>query len=177
MNTYLIATITCPDRPGIVERITEVLVQFAANWEESRMARLGGDFAGMVKIGVSQEHAEPLADALRNLSDREMTVTVKLAREPASPPTAAGALLDLRLSGADHEGIVHAVSRYLVNRGINVEEMQTQVLPAPMSAVPLFHMEARIKVPPQVALDDLQANLRAIGEDMGVDIEVQPAEQ
>jgi glycine cleavage system regulatory protein len=176
MRTYLIATITCPDRPGIVERITEVLVDFGANWEESRMARLGGDFAGMVKIGVPDESAAGLAAALRELSDAETTVTVKISQEPARSPVAEHGLFELRLSGADHEGIVHAVSRYLLDQGINVEEMETEVLPAPMSAVPLFHMEARIKVPPKLTLAELQDNLHAIGGEMGVDIEVHPAE-
>ena len=62
MKTYLVVTITCPDRPGIVERLTELLVAHAANWEESRMARLGGDFAGIVKIGVAPESVELIGE-------------------------------------------------------------------------------------------------------------------
>ena len=55
MKTHLMVTITCPDRPGIVERVTEVIESFSANWEESRMARLGGDFAGIVRVSVPAE--------------------------------------------------------------------------------------------------------------------------
>jgi glycine cleavage system regulatory protein len=172
MRTHLVVTITCPDRPGIVEQITEALVGFSANWEESRMARLGGDFAGIVKIGVSQEQADSLSEALRGLEDSETTVTVKVAHDPGASTLEGYALYELRLVGADHEGIVHTVSRYLVDQGINVEEMETQVVPAPMSASPLFQMEARIKVPPQLSLADLNANLQRIGEELGVDIEV-----
>ena len=177
MRTYLVVTLTCPDRPGIVEQITEALVGFSANWEESRMARLGGDFAGIVKIGVPQEQAESLAESLRKLGDTETTVTVKIAGEPAGPTLADYALVEFRLVGADHEGIVHTVSRYLVDQGINVEEMETQVVPAPMSASPLFQMEARLKVPPQLSLEDLDANLQRIGEELGVDIEVSPCRE
>jgi glycine cleavage system regulatory protein len=72
---------------------------------------------------------------------------------------------------------VHTVSRYLVDQGINVEEMETQVVPAPMSASPLFQMEARIKVPPRLSLADLDANLQRIGEELGVDIEVSPCRE
>ncbi len=176
MRTYLVVTITCPDRPGIVEQITEALVGFSANWEESRMARLGGDFAGIVKIGVPREQGESLSEALRGLGDSETAVTVKIAGDPASPSLEGYALVELRVAGADHEGIVHTVSRYLVEQGINVEEMETQVVPAPMSASPLFEMKARIKVPPQVLLADLDANLQGIGEELGVDIEVLPCQ-
>ncbi len=176
MKTYLVVTVTCPDRPGIVERITEVLVEHAANWEESRMARLGGDFAGIVLISVAPEKAEALVAALRALADEQMTVVVK-PTQPAADASAGGTLYDLRLTGADHEGIVHKVSAYLAGQGINVEAMETEVVPAPVTATPLFQMEAQIKVPARLTLADLQGNLARIGDELGVDIEVRPCER
>ncbi len=171
MKTYFVVTITCPDRPGIVERVTEVLVAHAANWEESRMARLGGEFAGIVLISVSADRADALADSLQSLADEQMTVVARRTQQPAD--TLAGyRLCRLHLRGADHEGIVHTVSAYLARQGINVEEMETDVVPAPITASPLFQMEAQIRVPPQLGFDDLQANLERIGEELGVDIDL-----
>lgn len=174
MKTYLVVTITCPDRPGIVERITEVLVAQEANWEESRLARLGGDFAGIVLISVAPARAETLAAALRALGSEQMTVVVKPTQPAAADALAGGTLYDLRLTGADHEGIVHKVSAYLASQGINVETMETEVVPAPMSAAPLFQMEAQIKVPARLTLADLRGNLDRIADELGVDIEVRP---
>jgi glycine cleavage system regulatory protein len=173
MKAYLIVTVTCPDRPGIVERLTDVLVAHAGNWEESRMARLGGDFAGIVKISVPDDKAEALAAALRALADDQMTVAVKVTQPAAPEPLAGYALCDLRLSGADHEGIVHTVAAYLASHGVNVEAMETEVVPAPVSASPLFQMQAQIKVPPQLPLAELNANLDRIGEELGVDLAVE----
>ena len=73
-------------------------------------------------------------------------------------------------------GVLAAVLGELRQADINVEEMETQVVPAPMSASPLFEMKARIKVPPQLSLADLDANLQGIGEELGVDIEVIPCQ-
>lgn len=176
MKTYLVVTITCPDRPGIVERITEVLVQQAANWEASRMARLGGHFAGMVLVSVAPDKADPLAAALRVLADEQMTVVVKVT-QPAADASASGTLYELRLTGADHEGIVHKVSAYLASQGINVEAMETEVVPAPVTATPLFQMEAQINVPPGLTVTELRGNLDRIGDELGVDIEVCSCEQ
>lgn len=177
MKTYLVVTITCPDRPGIVERITEVLVAQDANWEESRMARLGGDFAGIVLVSVAPARAETLAAALRALASEQMTVVVKPTQPAAADASAGGALYHLRLTGADHEGIVHTVAAYLASQGINVETMETAVVPAPMSAAPLFQMEAQIRVPLRLTFADLQANLERIGDDLAVDIQLQLYEQ
>jgi glycine cleavage system regulatory protein len=172
MKAYLVVTITCPDRPGIVERITEAMSGFAANWEESRLSRLGGDFAGIVRISVPREQAEGLAEALRALADDEFTVGIKIAEQAESATSGVDALCELRLAGADHEGIVHRISGYLAEQGVNVENMETEVSPAPVSASPLFHMEARIKVPATVSVSELRASLTHIGEELGVDIEL-----
>lgn len=176
MKTLLVVTITCPDRPGIVERITQVVVRHAANWEDSRMARLGGDFAGIVMISVAADAAEALKQSLLKLGDHETTVSVKVTQADAPRPATQQTFYEIQLTGADHEGIVHKVSAYLAGQGINVESMETRVSRAPMSAAPLFHMKALLKVPAGVAGDTLADGLRQIGESLGVDIELLPAE-
>ena len=175
MKTNLVVTVTCPDQPGIVERLTEVMVAHSANWEESRMARLGGDFAGIVKLSVPVDGAAPLAAALRAMAGEQMTVAVKVT-EPAPPAATAGyRLCVLHLTGADHEGIVHKVSAYLASRGINVESMETEVVCAPITAAPLFQMAAQINVPPGLPPTELNASLQRIAEETGVDIAIEPA--
>lgn len=175
MKSFLVVTITCPDRPGIVECVTDVVVAHGGNWEESRLARLGGDFAGIVMVSVPPERAGELSTALASLTNDEMTVAVK-ATSPGAPTKREGHMLCLlRLEGADHEGIVHDVSAYLARQGINVEAMDTQIVAAPMSATPLFHMDAQLDVPPSLTIDELRENLLQIGDQLGVGIEVTPA--
>ena len=177
MKDYLLVTVTCPDRPGIIDRVTEVIVSHSANWEESRMARLGGDFAGIARVSVPPEKADALAESLRKLADDRITVAVKAA-EPVGPDSRQGhTLCELRLSGADHEGIVHDVTDYLAGHDINVESMETEVVSAPMSGSSLFHMQAEIKIPPAVSLPELETKLQQIGEELGVDIQVRPRRQ
>jgi glycine cleavage system regulatory protein len=45
-----------------------------------------------------------------------------------------------------------------------------------MSAAPLFHMDAIIKVPPELSLAELDSSLQHIAESLGVDIDVRSAE-
>ena len=174
MTNCLVVTVTCPDHPGIVERLTDVVAEHSANWEESRMARLGGDFAGIVKIRVSPENTEALATALQTLADEELSIAVKVTQPAAGTVIQGATLCDLSLSGADHEGIVHAVAAYLAERGVNVEAMDTEVVAAPISGSPLFQMQAQIQVPPELELAELQANLEDLGQQLGFDIEVSP---
>ncbi|MHB8863988.1 MAG: glycine cleavage system transcriptional repressor, partial [Pirellulaceae bacterium] len=113
MKTLLVVTITCPDRPGIVEQITQIVVRYSANWEDSRMARLGGDFAGIVMISVAPEEADALKHALLDLANPETTIAVKTTRADDPAVSSPHTLCELQLTGADHEGIVHTISAFL----------------------------------------------------------------
>ena len=69
------------------------------------------------------------------------------------------------------------MSAYLAKQGINVEAMETGVVSAPMSATPLFHMEAQLNVPPSLTIDELRENLLLIAEQLGVSIDVVPVHE
>ena len=74
--------------------------------------------------------------------------------------------------GADHEGIVHRVAHYLASEQIQVESMNTHTGRAPITGTPIFSMVAQVQVPPQLTLQTLRQKLLALGDELGVDIEV-----
>ena len=52
MAIPLVMTIIGPDRTGLVESVARVVADHGGNWLESRMCRLGGDFAGILRIEI-----------------------------------------------------------------------------------------------------------------------------
>jgi glycine cleavage system transcriptional repressor len=66
---YLVVTIIGPDKRGTVAKITDVIVDYSANIEESRMARLGGDFAVIMLISLNNGDREGLLVGLNELLD------------------------------------------------------------------------------------------------------------
>ena len=50
---YFVVTIIGPDRRGLVASITEKIVSRNANIEESHMTRLGGEFAVLMLLSIS----------------------------------------------------------------------------------------------------------------------------
>ena len=64
MRTSLVLTIIGDDKPGIVEQLSDRILATGANWEESRMARLGGKFAGLLRVTVDRARADALAAEL-----------------------------------------------------------------------------------------------------------------
>ncbi|HEU4731895.1 MAG TPA: ACT domain-containing protein [Kofleriaceae bacterium] len=173
MRNTLVLTVLATDRTGLVELLAERIVAAGGNWEESRMARLAGQFAGILLVTCDVARYDELAAALRALEASGLQVTVRSA--PSEPPrqAAPGARLRLELTGGDRPGIVRDVSRVLAERGVNVEELESDVSSAPMSGEPLFTARARLLVPPGVALGDLRSGLEGLAGELMVDLTVE----
>jgi glycine cleavage system transcriptional repressor len=173
MRKQLVLTSSGRDRVGIVERISEIILQFDGNVESSRMVRLGGDFATLMFVTAPEEKIEALRSALDEIHFAAYDIHTHLS-EVSEPEEKSATTCAITVLGADHMGIIHQVSRYLAEQGISVETMTTEVVAAPMSGSPLFTMSAVVKVPPQLGVDDLREALEFIGGETGVDTKVFP---
>ncbi|HPK07860.1 MAG TPA: ACT domain-containing protein, partial [Aminivibrio sp.] len=149
---------------------SKVILAHNANWEASKMARLGGVFAGIVQVSVEREHADSLARDLQDLTDGHMTVSVRDS-EPIDMYEGY-ASLTLTLAGADHEGIVQSFSRFLAELGVNVEELETELENAPLSGVPLFNATFELKSPPSLNLKELKKMLDNLAKELAVDFKL-----
>jgi glycine cleavage system regulatory protein len=53
MPVEMVLTIISKDRPGLVQTLAQVIADHSGNWIDSSMARLGGEFAGILRVDVS----------------------------------------------------------------------------------------------------------------------------
>jgi glycine cleavage system transcriptional repressor len=169
---YLVVTTVGPDRRGMVEKITEVMVKHQANIEESRMARLGGEFAVIMLISLPGDKEEELLEKLNGLKEFGLTVISKPTNLSRLEKFQGYVPYEISVVGADHEGIVHRVAHYLFQEQIQVETMDTRVSKAPNTGTPIFSMQAMVQVPPDLSLSLLRQKLADVGDQLGVDIEV-----
>ena len=167
MGTSLVVTIIGNDRPGIVERLSEVVLAAGANWEESRMARLAGKFAGILHIRVASEDADTLASGLRAMASDGLTVVVEGSGTPAAK---VARTVRLELVGNDHPGIIRDISRVLAQYQVNIEELDTGVSGAPMSGEQLFRAHAQLRLPATVTTEWLRERLEALAGELIVDV-------
>jgi glycine cleavage system regulatory protein len=163
----LVLTAIAPDQAGQVERIAQCIADHHGNWLESRMARMAGQFAGILRVAVPSEFHGELVYALHGLSEHGIRV---LIAESGEQLTSAWKPISMDLVGNDRPGIVRDITRLLAGQGVNVERLNTDVRPAPMSSETLFHAEATLAVPLTLSLDDLQARLETLADDLMVEL-------
>jgi len=164
---HLVITVFAPDQPGQVERIAECIAAHGGNWLESRMSRLAGQFAGVVKVGVPAESHDEMLDALQALAEHGIRV---LVAQSEIEQTCVWKPIAMELVGNDRPGIVRDITRVLAEQGVNLERLVTSVSPAPMSSELLFHAEAILGVPLTLSLEVLQKRLETLADDLMVEL-------
>ncbi len=164
----LVLTVIGPDRPGLVEKLASLVAEHQGNWLESRMAHLAGQFAGVLHVEVPPEHRAALGQELRLLDEEGLKVTVTNQTVESDQPSTQDVALDL--VGHDRPGIVRQISRVIASRGVNVQEFETTTESAPMSGESLFRAKALLRMPTDVEISDLQADLERVSHDLMVDI-------
>ncbi|MCC2113431.1 MAG: amino acid-binding protein [Hyphomicrobiales bacterium] len=174
MAVELVLTVIARDRPGLVETVADVVAVHGGNWIDSAMARLGGEFAGILRITVPDGAVAGLEEALGRLKEKDISV---IWRSSGGEADAAGAKrARLSVIGQDHTGIVRDVTAALARVSVSVDRLNTTVFPGAMSGAPMFVAEAEIVVPDDVDLDDLRDALERIANDIMVEVELNELE-
>ncbi|OFE13404.1 glycine cleavage system protein R [Pseudohongiella acticola] len=167
MKTYLVLTLIGNDQPGLVESLAQIVAQHQGNWLESNMSRLAGKFAGILRVSVDEDKSDALVSALDALSPR-----LKLIVEHSAQPEADQPQRSLRLSlvGNDRPGIIRDISGALARQKVNVDDLDTECVPAPMSSDILFRAEAVLHIPADLDIEALRAELERLADDLIVDL-------
>jgi glycine cleavage system regulatory protein len=166
MQIPLVMTLIGPDRTGLVESVARAVAGHGGNWLESRMCRLGGEFAGILRVVIPAENRPALLEALQKIPG--LNVVVQSGSKPA--PAAPGRQTRLEIVGHDRPGIVREITTVLAGAGVNVEEFSSEVASAPMSGETLFKANARLQLPGRCDLAALKRDLEKIATDLLVDV-------
>ena len=166
-HASLVVTVIGPDRPGIVRLLSDRAQRFGANWTDSRLARLAGEFGGMVHFEVPRGNADALAAALSGLEASGLHVAI--AKSEAEPKPGMPRGMTLELIGDDRPGIVAGLTRLLAERGISIDHLHTELIGS-AGAPRRFKVSAHLRVPPGISGATLRRDLDALALAMRLDI-------
>ena len=169
MARALVLTVIGEDRPGLVEALAELIALHEGSWDESRMARLAGHFAGVVQVHLPEERAAALIADLPGLASRGLQASV-VDSDWSLANVDHRQSIRMEIVGQDRPGIVREISRALAGLGVSVQDLRTVVESAPMSGERLFRAQAELAPPADVAVERIRRALEQLADDMMVDM-------
>ncbi|VAW58023.1 Glycine cleavage system transcriptional antiactivator GcvR [hydrothermal vent metagenome] len=170
MNPSLVITAIGKDRPGIVNELTEALLNAQLNIEDSRMSVLGGEFAVMLLVTGSKTSISAIEqnkDALSN----SLNLNLLIKATSSQPDTTGYSRYKITVHGMDNPGIVHKLAHYLSQQSINIVNMQTESRHAPHTGTPLFSVHMQVDIPTRHEINHVQDEFCNICDELNMDAE------
>ncbi len=168
----IVLSVVGSDRPGLTQALAAAVLSAGGNWLESHLSRLGGLYVGSVLVELDADAVERLRSAIGAVDAHGLEVRIAPAVEGGSPD---GEALNFSLVGQDQPGIVNQVTAALSGLGANIETFKSWISEEPHSGAPLFHVEARLRLPPDLGAARVQATLEDISAEIMVDVVLEPA--
>ena len=131
------------------------------------MVRLAGQFAGLAHVTIPTEQAKALTQALNALQADGLQILVQQSRDTSSAKLTP---LTLELLGQDRPGIIHDITRQLAALNVNIEELESEQRPAPMSSELLFYAQLKLGLPEDISADDVQSAFESMPDPLMVDL-------
>ena len=132
------------------------------------MARLGGEFAGIVSVEIETDAIEKLHQHFDELLSDGIAITLRSDGKPKTVPTGPAARMDL--VSQDHPGILHQVSHVLAEHDVSIENLETSVTAGSMSGERLFKASAELRLPADLQPGTLSDALQETAGDMMAEI-------
>jgi len=168
MSNWYMLTVVGRDRPGIVSQVTLALHKGGGNLGEASMVRLGGNFSIMLMVHY-EGNAELLEKLISPVGDKlhlHMHIdSIKGVLHQRLEP-------DVRISiyGADRAGIVAETTGVLVEAGLNILNLESDVGGTPTN--PIYIME--IDGAARNGVDSIRVALDSVAKGKNIKISVTP---
>jgi glycine cleavage system transcriptional repressor len=165
------------DRPGIVATVSEALLSHHGNIEDSQMAILRGHFTMTLIVATpdgedAERLAADLAGAKEALELDALSVSEVTGIDPASEPVPSHIV---SVYGADHPGIVHAVSSILAARGVSITDLETR-LAGGAEGEPVYTMLLEVAVSADADPSAIERDLAEAAYGQHVELSFRPLE-
>lgn len=154
----LVVTAVGPDRPGLVKELSGHIRRLGGNIEDTRMTKLGGEFAVLILVTGEVGALSELQASSAGL-ESALGVTCFLRRTSTGTPASDSSRYSFRASGVDHPGIVESVTNVLAARAINVTSFSSHIENAPLTGTPMFCLDAEVELPPGTDYKELVSGL------------------
>lgn len=167
MKTSLIMTVLGPDRKGLVRALAETVAEHGGNWQESRMARMAGQFAGILRVECDLNGADELVQSLQAYEKQGLRIHVVCENASHVVPER---VVVIDVVGNDRPGIVRQLASAISHAGGNVEDLSTGLESAAMTGYSLFRARGVVALTGNTSPAAIVKAIEELSDDLSVEI-------
>ena len=173
METHLVISAIGEDRPGIVDALSQAILDCGCNIGDSRMSVLGGEFAIIMILSGNWNAVVKLESVLSRL---EKKLDLRLQSKRTGPRKETSNLIPygVEVVAIDQPGIVHDIANFFARREINIEDVYTSCYPAPHTGAPMFTLHMTVGIPADTSIATVRGEFMDFCDELNLDAMLAP---
>ncbi|MDJ0624190.1 MAG: ACT domain-containing protein [Desulfocapsaceae bacterium] len=166
MKSVFITTITGPDSPGIIKSLAETTRGIGGEWETSKVMKLGGQFAALMKVLIAEESSSALKEEL----EKQFPQLVFKHAEVVSAEVQATKTINLEIDCKDRPGLTKDINNILANLDLVVENMEFNRVHVSSIGETMFNARLALAVAESVNDEAVAEEIESLSDDVRVSV-------
>lgn len=173
METHLVISAIGEDRPGIVDALSQSILDCGCNIGDSRMSVLGGEFAIIMVLSGNWNAVAKLESSLPRLEEK---LGLRVQSKRTEPRKGASNLIPyaVEVVAIDQPSIVHDVANFFARREINIEDVYTSRYPAPHTGAPMFTLHMTVGISADTSIATVRGEFMDFCDELNLDAMLAP---
>ena len=171
---YVVITAVGNDRTGIVNELSNEILNDGGNIEDSRMAVLGGAVSRSRLRAGEQTAIDKLVTQIPKM-EKKLGLTMVIKETEPKPHDSPLIPYRIDIVSMDHPGIVHDVADFFASKKINIEDMSTATYSAAHTGTPIFSMHMMVAVDADASIAELRYEFQEFCDRLNLDVSMEPA--
>ena len=172
MSQLIVLSAIGSDRAGVVQDITEVILNCGGNIEESRMTTLGSEFAMLMLVSGNWHTLNRLEKGLQKLGDDNLTFAIRKTGERQVKEDRMPYAVDV--VSLDHEGIVFNLASFFAAHDIEIADVATRSYAAAHTGAAMFAVQMAVNVPSSIHIAQLREEFLELSDRLNLDAILEP---
>ncbi|MAV59579.1 MAG: hypothetical protein CMG07_06515 [Candidatus Marinimicrobia bacterium] len=166
MNEFIIFA-NGHDKIGLVSSLSKKITTSGSNINESRMIKLGDHFAIILSISTLLNQTE----IKKILSNQDLTFTIK-NKFKKTKQLSEFKFKKFLLKGTDNEGLLYHLTSFFSEHHINIQNLNSNIIQAPITGINLFEIDGEIKIPKNISISFIENQFLKIESKLSVDLKL-----
>jgi len=156
--------------------IAEILAAVSScncNVTELRSSQLGETTASYMLIEGDWNHIAKLESTLDSIQ-KQLEINIQTLRPENNSVVREGIPYTLETISLDHDDIIENITRFLLDRDVEIEEINASCYQAPYIQSPIFSTKFILLIPPEVRLLALREEFLDFCDHLNIDAIIEP---
>jgi len=166
MKSIFISTITGPDSLGIIKSLAEVTRSVGGEWITSKVMKLDGQFAALMKVSIEEEKKTQLQEELVRQFPQLSFTDAEIPEQSQKPSK----IVNLEIDCKDRPGLTKDINNILSNLDLVVENMEFNRVHVSTIGEAVFNAKLALAVSEETNSEALAEEIESFSEDLRVNV-------